>query len=111
MVAVVAVGLVAVELEQVDNLVAARIAEAAVAVVHRTAALVALAALEVLVALEALAALGLLVALGPLAVLGELVAMEALAALGLLAALEALVETKQGHLMRPCYVVAVSVQN
>lgn len=76
---VAVVGQVAVELEQVDNLVEVRIAEAAVAVVHRTAAL------------EAPAALGPLVALEALAVLEDLVALE------LLAALEALVETKEGH--------------
>lgn len=103
--AVVAVGRVPVELEQVDNLAEMQIVGAAVAVVHRTAALVALAALEALAASEALAALGALVALEALAALGDLVA------LGLLAALEALVETKQDHLVGPCYVVAAPVQN
>lgn len=109
--AVVAVGRVPVELEQVDNLAEVQIVGAAVAVVHRTAALVALAALEALAASEALAALGALVALEALAALGDLVALGALAALGLLAALEALVETKQDHLVGPCYVVAAPVQN
>lgn len=85
------VGQVVVELEQVDNLVEVRIAEAAVAVVHRTAALGPLVALEALAALELLAVLGPLVALEVLAVLEDLVALE------LLAALEALVETKEGH--------------
>ena len=112
-VAVVAVGQEAVELEQVDNPVEVRIAEAAVAVAHRTAALVALAALEApaalgpLVALEALVALQALAALGPLVALEALAVLEDLVALGFLAALEALVETKQGHLVRPRYVVAV----
>ena len=105
--AVVAVGQVAVELEQVDNLVVVRIAEAVVAVVRRTAALVAPAALGRLVALEVLAALEPLAALGPLVALEALAVLKGLVALELLAALEALVETKQGHLVRPCYVVAV----
>ena len=114
--AVVAVGQVAVELEQVDNLAVVQIVGAVVAVVHRTAALVALAAMEALVALgplaalEALEALGPLVALEVLAALGDLVALD-LAVLGLLAALEALVETKQGNFVRPCYIVVVPVQN
>lgn len=107
-VAVVAVDLVAVGLEPVGNLAEVQIVGAVAVVVHRPAALGALAALGVLVALgalavlEALAAFVALAASATLAAFGELVALGVPAVLGPLAALEALVETMQGHLVRPC---------
>ena len=108
-VALVAVGQLAAELEPIGNFVEEETV-GVVAVVHRPAVLGALAAFVALVAAAfvalavfvALAAFVALVASGNLAALGKPVALGVPAVLGHLVALEALDEMKKGHWVGPC---------